>query len=105
MSKILRLLCALSMISFGAAPTTFSRTIATKSGKLTLDLVNKSVRGPRFEILVQDSTGALSKYVPDTATLTCVGTVREHPDAMVAGLVGKTDGKFRGKIYFDVTPW
>lgn len=67
---------------------------------LTLNLVKYDNRASNYEILLQDDDGLYIEYNAGDIR-TYLGTVKEYPDAFVAGILRRTDGVFQGKIYFD----
>jgi len=67
---------------------------------LTLNLVKYDNRASNHEILLQDDNGNYIEYSSGDVR-TYLGTVKEYPDAFVAGILRRIDGVFEGKIYFD----
>jgi len=62
-------------------------------------MIKDTVRGPNFEVKVQDSTGAYTVYQAGEVR-TYIGTVDEFPDAVVAGFMNRSN-QLEAKIFLD----
>jgi hypothetical protein len=76
----------------------FQHTVQQGSQTVTIDFEPYSARGPNFEVLTQQDDGTLVTVNP-IAVKTFIGTVREHPGAIAAGLV--RDGRVFSRISFE----
>jgi len=80
-------------------PSSFSRTITHGGESLVVDYASHPVRGPAFEVLVQDASGALVPHAAAGSRI-YLGTVPGRPGAMAAGLL-KEDGRLITRINFE----
>ena len=81
------------------APETFVQSVTHEGHTITLQMVKNSVRGPHFEVLVQNAQGNYDTWVPGEAR-TYIGTVAERPDAYAAGIL-LADGTLYTRVNFD----
>ena len=87
-----------SVAAFGA-PATLTQSVSDGVETITLRMTLESIRGPQFEVLVQNSSGTYDTHTAaDVATY--IGTVDEYPGAIAAGIL-KSDGDLWAKVYFD----
>ncbi len=77
----------------------FEHTVQQGSQTVTIDFEPYSARGPNFEVLTQQDDGTLVTVNPSVVK-TFIGTVREHPGAIAAGLV-RADGRVFTRISFE----
>ena len=77
----------------------FEHTVQQGSQTVTIDFEPYSARGPNFEVLTQQDDGTLVTVNPSVVK-TFIGTVREHPGAIAAGLV-RADGRVFSRISFE----
>ena len=82
-----------------AGPAAFEHTVEQGSQIVTIDFEPYSVRGPNFEVLAQQDDAALVAVTPSLVE-TYIGTVKEHPGAVAAGLV-RADGRVFSRISFE----
>ena len=93
------LLAANSVMAQDPVPQTLTQTVTYNGQTITLRMVKDSVRGPNFEVLVQNAQGGYDPWQPGEVR-TYIGTVDERPDAYAAGIL-LIGGKFKAKINFD----
>jgi len=86
-------------VSVWAAPETLVQSVTNEGETITLRMTRESVRGPNFEVRVQNSSGGYDVHSP-AEIATYIGTVDEYPDAVAAGIL-KSDGDLWTRIYFD----
>ncbi|MHC4741039.1 MAG: Ig-like domain-containing protein, partial [Planctomycetota bacterium] len=89
--------CAMAQAQ--SPPDNFDQIITHNGENYTLQMQKVSLRGPNFEVLVQNSSGGYDPYTPDEVS-TYMGEVVELPDAHVAGVI-LDNGDFKGHIYHD----
>lgn len=90
---------ALSNLLAAAESNAFEHTVQQSSQTVTIDFEPYSARGPNFEVLSQQDDGALVAVNPSVVE-TYIGTVKEHPGAIAAGLV-RADGRVFTRISFE----
>lgn len=81
------------------AAETITTTVNNNGTVLALTLTKVALRGPGFEVLLQDDAGALAAQQV-TGERSYFGTVEGHPDALVSAIIA-ADGTLRGQISFD----
>jgi hypothetical protein len=64
-----------------------------------MNLTKQNLRGPNFELLVQNSAGGYDPVTP-VEERSYLGTVAEHSGAVSCGVL-KDNGDFQGAVYFD----
>ena len=77
----------------------FEHLVQQGSHMVTIDFKPYSVRGPNFEVLAQQDDGTLAA-VDSGVVETYIGTVKEHPGAIAAGLV-RADGRVFTRVSFE----
>lgn len=87
--------------------SSWSLTTVPSGSALTLNLTKVSLRGPDFDVKVQQADGTftdVTSLIP--AEQDYLGTVQGHPDAAVAATV-LSDGTVEGEVVFDrgITWW
>lgn len=80
-------------------PATLTQTVSDGVETITLQMTKQSVRGPNFNVKVQNASGGYDDYTPDEVR-TYLGTVDEYPGASAAGYL-QSDGTFLSMIVFD----
>ncbi|MFN3407786.1 MAG: LamG-like jellyroll fold domain-containing protein [Limisphaerales bacterium] len=80
-------------------PTHFTQVISRGSTSLTVDFTLRPIRHANFDVLVQQEDGSFTNYVPDVPR-TYLGTVRERPGALAAGLL-RANGTLWARISFE----
>ncbi|AQT68069.1 hypothetical protein STSP2_01224 [Anaerohalosphaera lusitana] len=96
---VLVLFMAFGGYATGAAPETLTQQVNHNGGTLTLRMTKETVRGPQFNVKVQNASGAYGDYTAGEVR-TYMGTVDEDPSALVAGVLSD-NGQLKTKIYFD----
>ncbi len=96
---IAALLAGVTLSQAQSPPASFTRSISYGGDTVTVDYVQHSVRGPNFEVLVQDGTGAFNAHTEAPSRI-YLGTVQGHPGAMAAGLL-KDDDRLITRITFE----
>ncbi|AQT68099.1 hypothetical protein STSP2_01254 [Anaerohalosphaera lusitana] len=81
------------------APETFTQNVTHDGQTITLQMVKDSVRGPDFEVLVQNAQGNYNSWQPGEVR-TYIGTVYQRPDAYAAGIL-LDNGTFKARVNFD----
>lgn len=64
-----------------APPSSFTTTLTQSGTTITIDYYYHPIRGPHFEVLVQDSTGAYTPFTSDVSR-TYLGYVQGNPGAL-----------------------
>lgn len=82
-----------------APPATFTRTIATGSGSVTVQFALHPIRTSNFGVFVQQSDGSYFTHVADVPR-TYIGRVNELPGAIACGLL-QTDGTLWARIFLE----
>ncbi|WP_169853071.1 DUF7594 domain-containing protein [Anaerohalosphaera lusitana] len=85
--------------SLAVVPDTITQTVSDGTNSYTLNMFKESLRGPNFNVLVQNSSGTYDSYTPDEVR-TYVGYVSELDDALVVGYL-QTDGDLWALMYLD----
>ncbi|UCG46518.1 MAG: hypothetical protein JSU94_13550, partial [Phycisphaerales bacterium] len=89
----------ISGAAFGQAPDNLTQSVTYDSETITLQMTRESVRGPNFEVLVQNSSGGYDAYTAGEVR-TYLGYVDEYPGAAVAGIL-LSDETLKARVYFD----
>ncbi|AQT68470.1 Alpha-amylase/pullulanase [Anaerohalosphaera lusitana] len=98
-------MCAIIMItgveasSYAVTPENFTQVVYSDGQQYTLRLTRESLRGPDFNVKIQQDSGAFADYDAGEVR-TYLGTVDEDPFANVAGYL-QSNGVFRSVVYFD----
>lgn len=82
-----------------AAPATLVQAVTHNGETITLNLTKVNLRGPNFQLLVQNSSGGYTTVTP-VDERSYMGTVDEYPGAVSCGIL-KDNGDFLGAVYFD----
>ncbi|WP_051471245.1 Ig-like domain-containing protein, partial [Patulibacter minatonensis] len=80
--------------------TDLVQTVTRNGETLTMRLHKVPLRGPHFEVRVQNLLGGYDAYAPTGPDRAYLGTVDGRPGAVASGIVAD-DGDLRGQIAFD----
>ncbi len=80
-------------------PESFSQVISTANASVTVDFVLRPIRSANFGVIVQQADGNYVNHVAD-GSRTYLGTVRERPGAIAAGLL-RANGTLWAQISFE----
>lgn len=86
-------------VAHAVVPSTITQSVSDGANSYTLNLTKESLRGPNFNIVVQDSSGSYNSYTPDEVR-TYIGYVSERSDAIVVAYL-QSDDTLWAKIYLD----
>ncbi len=81
------------------SPATLEQEVTYNGETITMNLTKVDLRGPNFELLVQNSSGGYDTVTP-VGERSYIGTVEEYPGAVSCGVL-KDNGDFQGAVYFD----
>ena len=96
---VIALAILMGAVTAFAAPATLTQSVSDGVETITLQMTLESVRGPYFEVLVQNSSGTYDTHTAADVS-TYIGTVDEYPGAIAAGIL-KSNGDLWAKVYFD----
>lgn len=82
-----------------APPASFTRTITTGTGSVSVNFAYHPIRSSNFGVLVQQADGSYITHTADVAR-TYLGTVTDHPEAVAIGLL-RADNTLLARISFD----
>ena len=77
------LMLTVSAVVFSAEPT-FIQSVTYNGETITMRLTRENLRGPNFELWIQNSTGGYNVITP-VDERSYLGTVDEHPGAISSG--------------------
>jgi len=83
-----------------AVTTTLTRTVTLDGKTVTAHLTPVTLRGPGFEVLVQQADGSLVRQTDIHPESGWLGSVDGEPSATASGII-RADGLFEGQIVFD----
>lgn len=99
------LLGGIQLGSAQAPPSTMTTTYTHSSGSITVNYALHSLRGPNFDVYVQNPGGGYTAHTPSRPARTYLGTVDGYPGAIAAAQL-RDDGSLRTTIIFeDGTRW
>ncbi len=93
------LVLIMSVQAYAQVPELLTQEIVDGDNTYTLHMVKETLRGPNFNIKIQNNSGEYDSYTPGEVR-TYIGTVDELDDAVAAGYL-ESDGTLWARIYLD----
>ncbi len=93
------LLLAAGHASAQTPPAMFTHVVSTANDSVTVDFVLRPIRSSNFGVIIQQADGSYANHAADVPR-TYLGTVRERPGALAAGLL-RANGTVWARVSFE----